>query len=183
MSIGWKTTVITNDLSVWVQWTEYFSFLLLKLNKGDGVGEHPTQALLDLYTIIAEVPKYRTDITREEAPNGLTVVMLGDLKNGRTVHSLARLLCLFDIRLVFVSPGIFFHLLSFFFFYTTEEFKCIDWCLILISTESLCMPQYLIEELRVPFEISSELTDRILQEADVLYVTRIQKVLLCVFIL
>lgn len=45
------------------------------------------------------------------------------------------------------------------------------------------MPQYLIEELRVPFEISSELTDRILQEADVLYVTRIQKVLLCVFIL
>ena len=51
------------------------------INAGDGVGEHPTQALLDLYTIEAELGRL----------DGLTVTMLGDLKYGRTVHSLARL--------------------------------------------------------------------------------------------
>ncbi len=66
------------------------------INAGDGIGEHPTQALLDLFTIKEELGKV----------DGLTVAMLGDLKYGRTVHSLARLLSLFDIRLHYVSPSI-----------------------------------------------------------------------------
>jgi len=59
------------------------------LNAGDGVGEHPTQALLDLFTICDEL-----DITPggENLPDTLVVVLLGDLKHGRTVHSLAKLL-------------------------------------------------------------------------------------------
>ncbi len=52
------------------------------INAGDGRGEHPTQALLDLYTIRAELGRLE----------GLRVVMAGDLANGRTVHSLIRLL-------------------------------------------------------------------------------------------
>ena len=55
------------------------------INAGDGVGEHPTQALLDLYTVQAELG----------AIDGLHVAMVGDLRFGRTVHSLARLLCLY----------------------------------------------------------------------------------------
>jgi carbamoyl-phosphate synthase/aspartate carbamoyltransferase/dihydroorotase len=50
------------------------------INAGDGVGEHPTQALLDVFTIREEIGTV----------NGLTVTMVGDLKHGRTVHSLAR---------------------------------------------------------------------------------------------
>ncbi len=66
------------------------------INAGDGVGEHPTQALLDLFTIREELGEVE----------GLTVTMLGDLKYGRTVHSLARLLSLFNVRLHYVSPDI-----------------------------------------------------------------------------
>ncbi|XP_043661036.1 CAD protein [Drosophila teissieri] len=64
------------------------------INAGDGVGEHPTQALLDIFTI------------REEfgTVNGLTITMVGDLKNGRTVHSLARLLTLYNVTLQYVAP-------------------------------------------------------------------------------
>ena len=64
------------------------------INAGDGVGEHPTQALLDAYTI------------REERGtlNGLTVTMIGDLKHGRTVHSLAKLLSMYNVRFKYVSP-------------------------------------------------------------------------------
>jgi len=50
------------------------------LNAGDGIGEHPTQALLDIFTIRDEFGTV----------NGLTITMVGDLKHGRTVHSLAR---------------------------------------------------------------------------------------------
>ena len=65
------------------------------INAGDGPGEHPTQALLDLFTIFRE--KKRID--------GLTIALSGDLRFGRTVHSLARLLALYDdIRLLFVAP-------------------------------------------------------------------------------
>src|SRR5512147_2047352 len=77
------------------------------INAGDGTGEHPTQALLDLFTI-------REELGRLE---GLTVTMLGDLKYGRTVHSLARLLTLYGAKLNYVSP------------------------------ELLRMPQYIVEEL------------------------------------
>ncbi|MBT3711899.1 MAG: hypothetical protein HOG15_00940, partial [Anaerolineae bacterium] len=58
------------------------------LNAGDGTGEHPTQALLDLFTIFSELGIGEID--------GKTITMLGDLKYGRTVHSLARLLTLYD---------------------------------------------------------------------------------------
>jgi aspartate carbamoyltransferase catalytic subunit len=66
------------------------------INAGDGVGEHPTQALLDLYTIQSELDHI----------DGLHVAMVGDLRYGRTVHSLARLLCLYDVRMTFISPEI-----------------------------------------------------------------------------
>ncbi|HQF62558.1 MAG TPA: aspartate carbamoyltransferase [Anaerolineaceae bacterium] len=66
------------------------------INAGDGIGEHPTQALLDLFTIQAEMGKI----------DGLTITLLGDLKHGRTVHSLARLLSLYDVKINYVSPEI-----------------------------------------------------------------------------
>jgi aspartate carbamoyltransferase len=64
------------------------------INGGDGAGQHPTQALLDVYTIRKE----------KGTLDGLTVTLAGDLKNGRTVHSLVYLLARFDIELIFVSP-------------------------------------------------------------------------------
>ncbi|MBW8010565.1 MAG: aspartate carbamoyltransferase [Chloroflexi bacterium] len=107
------------------------------INAGDGVGEHPTQALLDLYTIFEELGD----------PNGKTVTMLGDLKYGRTVHSLSRLLSLFDVKLNYVSPPI------------------------------LRMPSEIIAEINeknIP-QNETENFDEILPETDVLYVTRVQK--------
>ena len=65
------------------------------INAGDGVGQHPTQALLDLYTIRNEVG----------AIDGLRIAMVGDLAQGRTVRSLAYLLSKFrDIKMYFVAP-------------------------------------------------------------------------------
>jgi aspartate carbamoyltransferase catalytic subunit len=64
------------------------------LNAGDGTGQHPTQALLDVYTIQKEKGSLK----------GLTLTLAGDLKNGRTVHSLVYLLARFGIRLLFISP-------------------------------------------------------------------------------
>jgi len=65
------------------------------VNAGDGAGQHPTQALLDLYTIRAELGRI----------DGVHVAMVGDLANGRTVRSLAYLLSKFkDIKLWFVAP-------------------------------------------------------------------------------
>ena len=64
---------------------------------GDGVGEHPTQALLDLFTIV----------DFKGSADSKTVTMVGDLAHGRTVHSLAKILALYhaqDLRLEFVSP-------------------------------------------------------------------------------
>lgn len=67
------------------------------VNAGDGAGQHPTQALLDLYTIKS----------RFQDPNGLTVSMVGDLKYGRTVRSLCYLLGRFyKLKLIFVAPPI-----------------------------------------------------------------------------
>lgn len=66
------------------------------INAGDGPGEHPTQALLDLFTIHDELGRI----------DGLKVAMVGDLRYGRTVQSLTRLLLQYDVSLRFVSPEI-----------------------------------------------------------------------------
>jgi len=65
------------------------------INGGDGAGQHPTQALLDIYTIQKEKGRL----------NNLTVTLAGDLKNGRTVHSLSWLLGKYGPRFYFVSPA------------------------------------------------------------------------------
>jgi aspartate carbamoyltransferase len=107
------------------------------INAGDGIGEHPTQALLDLFTIVEELGEV----------DGLTVTLLGDLKYGRTVHSLARLLSLFDVKLNYVSP------------------------------EILRMPEEVIDELSEKGIQQSEhfTLEGVLPDSDVLYVTRVQK--------
>jgi len=108
------------------------------INAGDGVGEHPTQALLDTFTIMEELGRL----------DNLTVTMLGDLKYGRTVHSLARLLTNFtNIKLNYVSPDI------------------------------LKMPKEVMDEVaakKVPQAEFSSL-EKVLADTDVLYVTRVQK--------
>lgn len=69
------------------------------INGGDGANEHPSQALLDLYTIRKEVRH------KNRTLDGLRIAMIGDLKHGRTVHSLSRLLCLYkNVSVVLVSP-------------------------------------------------------------------------------
>ncbi len=69
------------------------------INGGDGANEHPTQALLDLYTIAKERQSFGLHI------DGLHIAMIGDLKFGRTVHSLARMLSLFkNIKFTLVAP-------------------------------------------------------------------------------
>jgi aspartate carbamoyltransferase len=107
------------------------------INAGDGIGEHPTQALLDAFTIREEIGHL----------DGLTVTLLGDLKHGRTVHSLARLLSLYKVKVNYVSPDI------------------------------LRMPTELIDELKAKGIEQVEYTnlDACLPETDVLYVTRVQK--------
>ena len=107
------------------------------LNAGDGAGQHPTQSLLDLYTIIKEQGKV----------DGLTITLAGDLKNGRTVHSLADLLANYNVGFVFVSP------------------------------EALRMPNEIVERLHakgIAIRESESLTDAI-PACDVLYMTRIQR--------
>ena len=106
------------------------------INAGDGAGQHPTQTLLDLYTI------------REAAGlDGLTIGIMGDLKYGRTVHSLAQALTNFDARQHFVSP------------------------------ESLKLPRNVRYDLHEEGSATKEHTglEEILPSLDVLYVTRIQK--------
>ncbi len=69
------------------------------LNGGDGANEHPTQALLDLYTIKSEMHGRGGDI------DGLRIALIGDLRYGRTVHSLCKLLCLFQgLEVHLISP-------------------------------------------------------------------------------
>jgi aspartate carbamoyltransferase catalytic subunit len=107
------------------------------LNAGDGAGEHPTQALLDLFTIQEELGQI----------DNLKISMVGDLRNGRTVHSLIKLLSHYNVSIRLVSPDI----------------------------------------LRLPLAIMNDLIDRnvevretndvadVIENADVLYVTRVQK--------
>jgi aspartate carbamoyltransferase len=65
------------------------------INAGDGSGQHPTQALLDIYTIYKELGSL----------NNLTLSLVGDLKYGRTVHALVEILSHFNIKLYFVAPN------------------------------------------------------------------------------
>jgi len=69
------------------------------INGGDGANEHPTQALLDLFTIQSEMTPYGKGL------DGLDIVLMGDLKHGRTVHSLSKLLSLYNnLKITLVSP-------------------------------------------------------------------------------
>ncbi len=69
------------------------------INGGDGANEHPSQALLDLYTIKKEL------YAKGRSVDGLRIAMIGDLKYGRTVHSLSLLLTLFNnVKVIFISP-------------------------------------------------------------------------------
>ncbi len=107
------------------------------INGGDGANQHPTQTLLDLYTI------QKTKGTIEK----LNIGMIGDLKYGRTVHSLAIALSHFNCKLFFISP---------------PELK---------------MPVHYLEDLdkKGIKYVETEKLDRHLPELDILYVTRIQK--------
>jgi aspartate carbamoyltransferase catalytic subunit len=107
------------------------------INAGDGAGQHPTQCLLDLFTILTEKKKIE----------GKKIVLLGDLKYGRTAHSLTYALALFGAELTFVSP------------------------------ENLKMPKEVINECKeLGVEPSSSVSlEKSVKDADVLYVTRIQK--------
>lgn len=69
------------------------------INGGDGANEHPTQALLDLFTIQSEMFRYGKGL------DGLHIVLMGDLKHGRTVHSLSKLLSLYNnIKVTMIAP-------------------------------------------------------------------------------
>jgi len=71
------------------------------INAGDGNGEHPTQALLDIYTIYDELSKHKIKVGQDY----ITVTFVGDLKNSRTVHSLVKILKeILYVQLIFVSP-------------------------------------------------------------------------------
>jgi len=106
------------------------------INAGTGAEEHPTQAMLDLYTMRKEFGKI----------DGLNVVLAGDLRYGRTVHSLAYALSLYDINLYLVSPSI------------------------------LRMRKEVLEEVqgRIKIEELEDLS-KVMSKADVIYMTRIQK--------
>ncbi len=107
------------------------------INAGDGAGQHPTQSLLDLYTILEEQGQI----------DGLTVALVGDLRNGRTVHSLADLLANYDVRFQFVAP------------------------------DELRMPREIVESLEakgISVAETEDLAD-VIPMADVLYMTRIQR--------
>ena len=122
------------------------------INAGDGVGEHPTQALLDLYTIATARAGANPTDADGAAPlrlSGRTLTLLGDLKHGRTVHSLALLAARTE------SPP----------------------KLVLLSPPSLAMPPAVTAELSsrgVAIETASDLKAA-LPQTDVLYVTRVQR--------
>jgi aspartate carbamoyltransferase catalytic subunit len=106
------------------------------LNAGSGAEEHPTQALMDLYTLQKEKGKI----------DGLKIALVGDLRYGRTVHSLAYALSLYNIELYLISP------------------------------ESLRMRHEVIRAIRNKISIIEDTNlEKIIPQIDVLYITRIQK--------
>lgn len=110
------------------------------ISGGDGIGEHPTQALLDLFTILDQ----------KKQIDGLVITLVGDLKNGRTVHSLAKLLAYYEARNV---------------------------RLCLVSPDTLPMPASIIKVIEsrgLSVYETNNLMD-VLAESDVLYWTRVQE--------
>jgi aspartate carbamoyltransferase catalytic subunit len=107
------------------------------INAGDGVGQHPTQALLDLFTIKKEKGK----------DEKLKIAIVGDLKNGRTVHSLAYVLALFGNDITFIAP------------------------------EALQIPNAILDDLNKRYGNHMEKSESLEEalDADVIYMTRIQK--------
>jgi len=106
------------------------------INGGSGAEEHPTQALLDLYTIMKEKRKI----------NGLKIALVGDLRYGRTVHSLAYALSLYKIELYLISP------------------------------ESLRMRREVLQTIKEKIPVIEKTSlEKTVSQVDVLYVTRIQK--------
>jgi len=106
------------------------------INGGSGAEEHPTQALLDLYTIMKE----------KGGIDGLKIALVGDLRYGRTVHSLAYALSLYNIELYLVSP------------------------------ESLKMRREVLETIKERISVTARSNlEKVVSLVDVLYVTRIQK--------
>lgn len=106
------------------------------INAGSGAEEHPTQALVDLYTIKKERQKI----------DGLKVALVGDLRYGRTVHSLAYALSLYNIELTLVSP------------------------------DALKMRREVLRAIQNKIQVSeTQNLEKIIPQTDVLYVTRIQK--------
>lgn len=108
------------------------------INAGDGANQHPTQTMLDLYSI------YKTQGTLEN----LNITMVGDLKYGRTVHSLLQAMSHFNPTFHFVAP---------------DELK---------------MPQeYKIfcEEHNIPYYEHREFSEEVINQADILYMTRVQR--------
>ncbi|MDH5448328.1 MAG: aspartate carbamoyltransferase [Candidatus Bathyarchaeota archaeon] len=106
------------------------------INGGSGAEEHPTQALLDLYTIVKE----------KERIDGLNVALVGDLRYGRTVHSLAYALSLYNVKLFFVSP------------------------------DMLHMRREVLEVIKEKIKVTEKSSlEEIIGDVDVLYMTRIQK--------
>lgn len=112
------------------------------LNGGDGANEHPSQALLDLYTIRKELKSQGREI------DDLRIAMIGDLKHGRTVHSLCKLLSLYQgIQVTLVSP------------------------------QELAMPEPIVEQLRSAghrVDVTDNLPNSI-ASVDIAYSTRIQE--------
>ncbi|RCI03467.1 hypothetical protein CU098_002366, partial [Rhizopus stolonifer] len=107
------------------------------INAGDGIGEHPTQAFLDTFTIREELGTV----------NGLNITLVGDLKNGRTVHSLVKILTYYQVTINYVSP------------------------------ESLAMPKEIVEEAKAAGvkQHFYDSLDQVIGLTDVLYMTRVQK--------
>jgi carbamoyl-phosphate synthase/aspartate carbamoyltransferase/dihydroorotase len=135
------------------------------INAGDGVGEHPTQALLDLFTILDEWKMLTSPgVVECCSTEPFVVVMLGDLKHGRTVHSLAKLLAQASCQELWKRP------------------LHIKYC----SPKILSMPQYVQDYVKSCHSLNNPITqevcfgdeieiEKVVEDAHVLYVTRVQK--------
>jgi aspartate carbamoyltransferase len=116
------------------------------INAGDGNGEHPTQALLDIFTIKTELEKRGLEFSLMKLTNPITITFVGDLKNSRTIHSL--------INILNMLPGI-----NYIFIYPDE----------------LKMPKDILNQLSTYQYQRVMSVKEALQITDILYVTRIQK--------